>query len=73
MRSEIDKLRRDLQMAKTGLADCTKALAASQEREHKLREENRDLKSKMRRAVEYLLPEDTTLSDSWDNYEEPGY
>jgi len=70
---DIDQLRRDLRMARQGLADCTKALAASQERVGKLREENAMLKDRMRKAVGLLVPEGTTLSDNWDDYEEPGY
>ena len=71
--SDLDQLRRNLQLAKQGLADCTKALHASQEREGKLREENEMLKGRMHKAVGLLLPEGTTLSTNWDNYEEPGY
>lgn len=73
MTTDIDKLRRDLHLARKGLSDCTKALAASEEREAKLREENSELKRKMRQAALLLLPEDTRLSDSWDNFQEPGY
>lgn len=71
--SELDQLRRDLHMARQGLADCTKALAASEERAGKLREENEMLKTRMHQAVGLLLPEGTTLSTNWDNYQEPGY
>lgn len=73
MTVDIDQLRRDLRMARQGLADCTKALAASEERAGKLRKENEMLKGRMHKAAGLLLPEGTTLSDNWDNYEEPGY
>jgi hypothetical protein len=71
--ADIDQLRRDLRMARQGLADCTKALDASTKREGELREENNTLKARMQKAVGLLLPKGTTLSDNWDNYEEPGY
>lgn len=73
MRNELDMLRRDLRAAKAGLANCSKALAAAQEREDKLRQENRALRARMQQALDLLRPEGTTLSNSWDDYQEPGY
>ena len=71
--SDLDQLRRDLQLTRQRLADCTKALATSEEHAGKLREENEKLKGRMHKAVGVLLPEGTTLSNNWDNYKEPGY
>lgn len=72
-RTEIDKLRHDLRVAKQGLSDCTKALHASEQREGDLRKEVDSLKSRMHQALTILLPEGTTLSNNWDNFQEPGY
>ena len=70
---KIDDLRRVLRLTEQELAGTRKALETSEEHNKRLREENTALKGKILKAVGHLLPEGTTLSDNWDNYQEPGY
>jgi len=69
----IDDTRRVLRLTEQELAGTRKALEESEQHNKRLREENEMLKGRMHKAVGLLLPEGTTLSTNWDNYEEPGY
>lgn len=69
----IDDTRRVLRLTEQELAGTRKALEESKQHNKRLREENEMLKGRMHKAVGLLLPEGTTLSTNWDNYEEPGY
>ena len=69
----IDETRKKLRVTEQALADMSKALKKIEEHNELLRKENTALKGKILQAVSHLLPEGTTLSDNWDNYQEPGY
>lgn len=69
----LDETRRKLRTTETELAETKKQLAASEQRCAELTKRNSELENKAHKAVQLLLPKGTTLSNHWDNYEEPGY
>jgi len=73
MTLNIDQLRHQLRDTEKELRGMMTKLNNAKNESVKLRKENDDLKALMHKAVATLLPEGTTLSDNWDNYQEPGY
>jgi len=69
----LDETRRKLRLTEMELTDTKKKLAASEQRCAELTKRNSELEGNAHKAVQILLPEGTTLSDNWDNYQEPGY
>jgi septal ring factor EnvC (AmiA/AmiB activator) len=69
----LDDLRRKLRVTEQELADTRKRLDASEKRCAELDKAKTALEGKAHQAVALLLPEGTSLSTKWDNYEEPGY
>ena len=69
----IDELRRKLRLTEQELTETRKHLAASEKQCAELDKQKTGLEGKAAQAVNLLLPEGTTLSTNWDNYEEPGY
>lgn len=69
----IDQIRRKLRDTEKRLLTAEAKLKSSKREITDLRKENDGLKKRMHRAAATLLPDGTTLSDNWDNYQEPGY
>jgi hypothetical protein len=69
----IDQLRRQLRETEKELLGAKAALDMADEANKKLREENRKLTARAHKVIRILLPEGSTLSDNWDNYQEPGF
>ena len=69
----IDELRRKLRVTEQELAETKKRLVSSEKRCTELDKQKTELEGKALQAVNLLLPEGTTLSNNWDNYQEPGY
>lgn len=69
----LDETRRKLRTTEMGLADTKRRLAASEQRCAELTKRNSELEGNAHKAVQLLLPEGTTLSDNWDNYDESGF
>jgi len=69
----LDETRRKLRTTEMELADAKKKLAASEQQCAKFINRISELEGKAYKAVQLLLPENTALTDNWDNYKEPGY